>query len=233
MDTGRSRLSRNRNLRLLGAGLVIYGLLGVVIFAIVAAAVMRPLDSIGELTKSVETQRELLVDSMVQGETTIREMASGVRRMDTSLSSARSATTRSSQIAVSVADSMFQLRDAMSLTILGTQPLVGLATGFDQTGSQLLQLSSDLTTIGTSLEANGADAVVTAANLEDLADTVTTLRQSVENGPDVGISTAALDSYRFAIFAVAGWLLLFALGCVVAGAYLISLARRESLETAD
>ena len=115
---------------------------------------------------------------------------------------------------------MFQLRDAMSLSILGTQPLIGLATGFDQTGSQLLQLSSDLTTIGASLETNSADIVTTAANLDELADTVNTLTESVENGPDVGISAEALDAVRIAIFAVAGWLLLFAVGCVVVGAYL-------------
>ena len=60
-------------------------MLGVVIFVIVAVALIRPLDRIGELSQSVEEQRVLLVDSMVQGETTIREMAAGVRRMDTSL----------------------------------------------------------------------------------------------------------------------------------------------------
>ena len=225
-------LTRNRNLRFLGAGLVVYGVLGVVIFAIVAIALTRPLERIGQLSQSVEEQRALLVDSMVQGETTIREMAAGVRRMDTSLTSARSATDRSSQIAVGVAESMLQLRDAMSISILGTQPLIGLATGFDQTGSQLLQLSSDLTTIGVSLETNSADIVTTAANLDELADTVSTLTESVENGPDVGISAEALDAVRVAIFAVAGWLLLFAVGCVVVGAYLVRFARRQTGDAA-
>ena len=194
---------------------------------------MRPLDRIGELSQSVEEQRELLVDSMVQGETTIREMAAGVRRMDSSLNSAQAATGRSSEIAIGVADSMFQLRDAMSLSIFGTQPLIGLASGFDHTGGQLMQLSSDLTTIGSSLETNSADIVITAANLEELADTVNTLTDSVENGPDVGVSAEALNAIRIAIFAVAGWLLLFALGCVVVGAYLFWSAGREVVPATD
>jgi len=204
----------------------------VVIFAIVAVALMRPLDRIGQLSQSVEEQRDLLVDSMVQGETTIREMAAGVRRMDSSLSSARAATGRSSEIAVGVADSMFQLRDAMSLSIFGTQPLIGLATGFDQTGSQLMQLSSDLNTIGASLQTNSADVLTTAANLEELAETVNTLTDSVEKGPDVGISAEALNAIRIAIFTVAGWLLLFAVGCVVVGAYLFRAARRDAVVVA-
>jgi hypothetical protein len=216
-----------RNLRLLGAGLILYGVIGIVIFIVVAVAINRPLDRIGELSRSVEEQRSLLVSSMVQGETTIREMAVGVGRMDESLISARAATDRSSQIALNVSASMLQLRDAMSISVLGTQPLIGLASGFDQTGTQLQQLSSDLTTIGASLAANSADVVTTAADLEELAGTVSTLRDAVETGPAVGISADALDSFRLALFAVAGWLLLFAIGCVVVGAYLIGAARRD------
>ena len=218
-------MTRRRNVRLAGIGLVVYGVLGIVIFFVVAVALTRPLDQIGALSQSVEEQRVLLVDSMVQGETTIREMAAGVRRMDSSLTSARSATDRSSAIAVSVANSMFQMRDAMSVSILGSQPLINLAAGFDQTGSQLLQLSSDLTTIGTSLEANGADIVTTAANLDELADTVNTLTESVDNGPSVELSTAALGNVRIAIFAVSAWLLVFAIGCVGVGAYLVRSSR--------
>lgn len=231
-NSDRSAATRIRNRRLLGVGLVVYGVLGVVIIAIVAVALIRPIDRIGELSTSVEDQRILLVSSMVQGETTLREMAAGVRRMDSSLTSARSATDRSSQIAVGVAQSMFQLRDAMSISILGTQPLIGLAAGFDQTGTQLLQLSSDLTTIGTSLDTNAADVATTAANLDQLADTVNTLTDSVENGPSVGVSAEALDAVRIAIFAVAGWLLVFAVACVVVGAYLFVLAPREARQQA-
>jgi hypothetical protein len=233
VEVNRAPLGRTRNRRLLGLGLIVYGVLGIVIFLVVAVALNRPLDRIGELSQSVEEQRALLVDSMLQGETTIRDMASGVRRMDASLTSARAATSRSSQIAASVATSMYDLRDAMSISIFGTQPLVNLASGFDQTGSQLVQLSSDLTTIGASLEANSADVVTSAADMGELADTVATLRKSVETGPDLSISTEALDGFRVSIFVVAGWLLLFALGCVVVGAYLFRLAQREHAETVD
>jgi uncharacterized membrane protein YedE/YeeE len=49
----------------------------------------------------------------------------------------------------------------------------------------------------------------------------------------VGVSAEALSSIRLAIFAVAGWLLLFAVGCVAVGAYLIWFARRQASETAE
>src|SRR5687768_13069716 len=147
---------RGRRIQLLGGALIGYGIVGVAIFIVVATAINTPLERIRELTQSVEEQRAALIASMDQGETTIRDMATGVRRMDTSLANARVATDRSSGIALGVASSMYQLRDAMGITIpiLGGQPLLGLSSGFDTAGSQLELLSQDLATIGTSLDTN-------------------------------------------------------------------------------
>jgi len=224
---------RARRIQVLGGALIAYGIIGIAIFAVVAVAINRPLERIRELSDSVEEQRTALVDSMDQGETTIRQMATGIRRMDTSLGDAHAATDRSSGIALGVATSMFQLRDAMSIEIpFVGQPLLGLAGGFDQSAVQLQLLSQDLATIGTSLDTNRADVVLTADNLEELADTLDTLTESVRTGPDVGISEEALDAFRLAIFAVAGWLLLFAVGCVLVGLYLIFAGRREVKEAA-
>jgi hypothetical protein len=225
----RAQKRRGQRIQLLGGALIGYGIIGIAIFAIVAVAINKPLERIRELTQSVEEQRTELVASMVQGETTIRQMAMGVRRMDTSLGDAHAATDRSSGIALAVATSMFQLRDAMSLEIpLVGQPLLGLSTGFDQAGTQLQLLSQDLSTIGSSLDTNRTDVSTTATNLERLAATIATLTESVRTGPAVGISEEALDSFRLAIFAVAGWLLLFAVGCAAVGIYLVVVGRREA-----
>jgi hypothetical protein len=224
----RRQRRRGRRIQLLGGALVGYGIIGIAIFAIVATAINSPLERIRELSQSVEEQRTDLIASMVQGEATIRQMASGVRRMDTSLGDAHAATDRSSGIALSVATSMFQLRDAMTLEIpLVGQPLLGLSSGFDQAGSQLQLLSQDLSTIGTSLDTNRGDVSTTATNLERLAGTISTLTESVRTGPTVGVSEEALDSFRLAIFAVAGWLLLFAVGCALVGIYLVIVGHRE------
>ena len=224
----RSARRRGRRFQLLGLALVAYGLIGIVIFAAVAAAINRPLERVGELSQSVEEQRTALIDTMEQTEDTVRQMSESVRRMDASLEDAQAAVTRSSGIAQGVALSMFQLRDSMNITvpIINTQPFSGLAPSFDQAGQQLQLLSQDLTTIGTSLETNQGDVVLTAESLVSLADSVGVLTQTVRDGPGVGISEEALDAFRFALLAVAGWLLLFALGCVLGGLYIFISGRR-------
>jgi hypothetical protein len=218
------RRARRRGLRvaLLGVALIGYGIIGIVIFALVATSIDRPLERVRELTRSVEVQRAALVDSMEHAEMTLRQMSRAVGRMDTSLNDAKLATDRSSGIALGVSTSMYGLRDAMSVEIpLLGQPLVGLAAGFDQVASQLQLLSQDLLTIGTSLDSNRIDVIATAENLGELATSVATLTDSVRTGPGVEISAEALDTFRLSILAVAGWVVLFAIGCVLAGFYLI------------
>ena len=226
---------RGRRTQLTGLALIVYGLVGIAIFVFVAQAINRPLERVRELSESVEEQRAALVASMEQAEETIRQMSAAVGNMDTSLTDAKTATDRSSTISSGLANSMFLLRDQMFITIpiIEAQPFVGLAPGFDQTGQQLSQLSIDLATIGTSLDQNRSDVVATSGNLVDLAESVGDLTEAIQTGPPVAITEDAVDSFRLAIFAIAGWVVLFAVACVLAGLYLIFSGRRAVREMED
>ncbi|CAN5794973.1 hypothetical protein BH24CHL5_BH24CHL5_03930 [soil metagenome] len=215
-----------RRLWVLGTALAGYGVIGIVLFAVVALSIARPLERARRLSSSVEVQRAELVTALEQAETTIGSMAEGVGRMDTSLSQAKAATDRAAGISRGVASSMLQLRDAVSLTIFNTQPLIGLAGGFESSGRQLQLLGEDMTNIGAALDSNRADIAATTTNLTLLATAVGELRIAVRDGPGVEISAATLDAVRMAIYAVATWMVLLAVGCVAGGIYMIGLARR-------
>jgi hypothetical protein len=232
------RRGRGRRQIVLGLVLIFYGLVGIGIFAMVATSIDRPLRQFGELSDAAEEQRAALIDSMERGEEALRQMGGAVGNMDTSLSDAKTATDRSSTIASGLAGSMFLLRDQMFITIpiIEAQPFVGLAPGFEQTGTQLQQLSTDLATIGTSLDRNRGDIASTAESLAELATSLSALTESVRTGPDLGVPEDALETFRLAILAVAGWVVLFAIGCVLAGLYLIShgwqIRRRRGMDEA-
>ena len=230
--TYRRARSRGRRISLLGVALFVYGLLGITIFAFVATAINRPLERVRELSQAVEVQRTALVRSMQEAEDTIRQMSTAVRNMDTSLSDAKVATDRSSGIAQGVSASMYSLRDQMYVTIpiINTQPFIGLVPSFDQAGQQLELLSQDLATIGTSLDTNRADVVTTSANLADLADSLAMLTRAVQSGPTVELTVETIDTLRTAIFAIAGWVVLFAVGCVAVGLYLVWTGWRSGKE---
>jgi hypothetical protein len=217
---------RRGRLRLLGLGLVVYGIIGIILFVIVAVAVARPL----ELAQSVDDERAALVASLTQAETTMRDMSTSVGRLNTSLGTAKTAIDQATTISTSVAQSMYGLRDAMSIQIpiLGGQPLLGLAGNFDTTGQNLDQLSIDISAIGSALNANQADVALTGVNMTNLANSVGKLATSVRDGPAISISTRTLDAVRLGVYAVTAWLVLFALGCLVAGMYLVNVSRRPS-----
>lgn len=216
-----------RHRQIFGVGLIAYGLIGIVVFAVVAFGVSRPLARIGELTHAVDADIAALVDTMEQTESTVRRMATSVQGMDQSLGAAQGAVTRSSDIATGLSTTMLELSGAMNISILGTQPLSGLAAGFENAANQLLLLSQDLAAISTALGANRAEVIATSESLEGLADSVATLTDTVDSGPDLAISDDTLDAVKLGVWAISAWLAIFALGCTVLGVYLVVLGTRR------
>jgi hypothetical protein len=220
--------SRRLRLRLLGAALAIYGLIGIAMFIVIAVNVARPLERARQLSESVDQERAALVSSLDQAQTTIRGMSTSVGNMDTSLSNASTAINQATTVAYEAATSMYGLRDAMSVSIFGAQPLIGLAGNFDTTGQNLNTLGNNVAAIGAALDQNRSDVATTKQNLSALADSVQALTTSVRDGPAVSISTHTLDTVRFAVYAITGWLVVFALGCLIVGIYLLNASRRPT-----
>jgi hypothetical protein len=214
---------------MLGLVVAAYGLVGLLLFIAVAVAVNGPLERAHALTVSLDEERDGLVATMEQARAALVDMSLGVGGVDDSLANAQAATDRAAAISTSLASSMFGLRDAMSITLFGTQPLAGLAAGFDTSGQQLSALSTDLATISTSLDANRGAVVTSAASLGKLAVSLAELRVLVRDSPDVEISTANLDAIRLAVYAICGWLAVLALGCLIGGIYLVRLGGRSRL----
>jgi hypothetical protein len=213
----------------LGLVVAAYGLVGLLLFVAVAVAVNRPLERAHDLSVSLDEQRAALVETMGQARTTLEDMSLGVGAVDGSLADAKAATDRAAGISTSLATTMFGLRDAMSISILGTQPLVGLASGFDNSGQQMSALGTDLATIGTSLNDNRTAVSTTSSNLAKLALSLGELTVMVRESPDVEISAASLDAIRLAVYAICGWLAVLALGCVIGGIYLFRMGGRSRL----
>ena len=223
---------RHPRLRVFGFFLALYGLVGLGLFGVVAVAINQPLERAHNLSVSIDEQRTKLVATMTQAQTTLQHMSLGVAGVDQSLADGKAATDRAAGIATSLASSMFGLRDAMSISIFGAQPLAGLASNFDSTGQQVSLLSTELTTIGTSLDEDRTAVTTTSHDLTDLAESLGQLTTLVVASPDVEISTASLDAIRLAVYAICGWLAVFALGCIFGGFYLFRLGGRRDRPTA-
>ncbi len=214
-------------MQLSGVALIVYGVIGIVLFVGVAVSVGRPLDRLLRLSESAEEVRAAAVESLDQAEATIDGMADGVGRMDDSLGEANAAIGRASTIANGVAASMFQLRDSSNITIFGQAPFAGLSTSFDVAGTQLGLLAQDLTSIGVALETNRTDVGATSENMEDLATTIGDLSDAVNDAPSVEVAPSTINTLRLGIYAICGWLVVLGIACVLGGLYLVRHGRRR------
>jgi hypothetical protein len=213
-------------LRLVGSVLIAYGLIGAVLLGAVGATVARPLDDIATLGSSLDDQQAAALEALDQASATIVDTAAAVRNMDTSLAQANLATVRTAGISRGMAQTMRNLAFEMQLTIFGVQPLIGLAAGFDQSGEQLDLLADDVQAIGTALDSNRADTVAIAGGLDELARSIDRLRVAVAASPNVAGMTGSLGQLQLALLALIGWLLVAAVGSILAGVGCWMAARR-------
>lgn len=212
------RRRARRGLRLLGSVLVAYGLSGVALFILLLATLGPPLAAAGNLSSSLDQQRQEVLDTLDSASATVTRTAAGVRGMDTSLDRAQVATHQAADLAKGMADNMHGLAQAMSVSIFGVQPLVGLSSGFDQTAASFETLSGDLADITTALGANRDSVQSVATSLDSLSVSVAQLTSSIRAGPSFSLGAGgSLTALMIAIFALLVWLALAALGCTFAG----------------
>lgn len=206
-----------RTLRVLGSLLIVYGLSGVVLLGLLAGTLAPPLDEVEALAASVGEQRTAALDALDEAATTARQTATSVRNVDTSLAQAKVATDRAAGLSAGVALSMRELAAAMTIDLFGIQPLIGLVPSFEASATNLDLLATDLAAIGTALDTSRGDTATVAGGMDDLAGSIDQLRDAVADSPDLSVTVGALEPLRVGLLALMAWLLLAAIGCVLAG----------------
>jgi methyl-accepting chemotaxis protein len=215
--------------RFIGALLAIYGLVGLTLLAGGAVLVDRTLGEVDRSTGSLEEQRDLLVRSLRTTADTFGDAATGLEGFDTSIGRARESTGRAAGLARDVSATMAELARTMGLNILGTQPLLPLAAGFDRAAAQLTTLGGDLDAIGTALDQNSADAAITRENLESLHEQVDILATSVEDTDLPSLPAETLGTLRLVAMLLLGWLGLLAIATLTVGLWLLAPGGRRIL----
>jgi len=213
--------------RAAGTLLIIWGVVGMVLLALFFNGFAGPISDINNMAASLEQQRAAGVAAIEKAKTTIDKTATGVRGMDTSLADAKAAIDRASGIATNVGNTMSGLASAMQIQIFGLQPLASLSSGFSDASTQLQGLSTDLATIGTSLDSNRDDAQAVAQSLDDLSSSLNDFKTAVNGGPQLDDVAKSLDSLRIGILALLAWLGALAIGAVAAGIGCFVVARGE------
>jgi hypothetical protein len=134
----------------------------------------------GPLVGRVERLAASATGSMASAANAAGSAADAFDGFDASLSQARASTTDAAAISRDTARTLQSLSDAMSLSILGSQPLLPLADEFATSARQLEEMGGNLDGIGEALGANQEDVASLGDELRELARQLDQLQVAVD-----------------------------------------------------
>ena len=182
-----------RQTRILGLVLVAYGLLGLLVL-VGALAFGGP--AIGRVDEMV-TSAASTMRSASRAATTAADAFDG---FGASMEQARASASDAASLSRDAAATSAALADAMSVSIFGARPLIGLADEFTATSQQLQGLAVNLDGIGTAISASDDDLARVELSLRSLAADLAELRMGIRAGADEPPVSFSLLFYAFLLW---------------------------------
>lgn len=134
---------------------------------------------------------------------------------DTSVLQAHAAASDAANLSRETAATIDALAAAMSLSILGSQPLLPLADEFTASASRMRELGDNMEAIGEALTTNREDIATVGARMRELADSLVGLEGRIGEERTTGIIPLTWLYYGFLL-----WQLLPILAAAVGSAWL-------------
>ena len=194
--------------RVLGWGLIVYGIAGL---ALIVAGAIAGLD--------VATRIERLAadadGTLAAAASATEAAAESFTSVDASLSEAQESASTAAALSRDASGTLRSLAVAMQVNLFGAQPLLPLADEFSTSADQASQLADTLDSVGSSLGDTRTDVSRVGAELEILSDQLGALRTST-GGPD-----GAPPPLRVFIGLLLAWLAVPAVGAIIGGVALV------------
>lgn len=189
-----------RTSRMIAFALIAYGIAGLVLLSILGMAILPMTNTIDTIAHSSADVSDALAST--------RDAFDG---FGASLTEAQRSAERAATAARSSSRAATDLANGMSLSIFGAQPLLSLATGFRQQGTDLAALADELDQLAASLASNGDD-------VRELRGEVATLHA---RATALGTTTSGPSWLVPALLLLLAWMALPALGALLGGLVLL------------
>ena len=155
-------------MRTLGWLLVVYAFLGMLLLV---AAVAVGLPMVGRVQRIADSAS----GSIEAAARSAQAASDALGGFDDSLTQAQASASDAANLSRNAARTLHGLSQAMGVSILGNQPLIGLADDFAASADQLAGLGDSLEQIGQAMGTSQGDVGAVAAELQGLTDQLTEL----------------------------------------------------------
>ncbi|MGI8657855.1 MAG: hypothetical protein ACR2K4_03670 [Candidatus Limnocylindria bacterium] len=193
--------------RVAGWALLLYGVLGLLLVAGGAPTGLSLASSVERLSLTADGTLEAAIRSTDAA-------AKAFVNVDGSLSQAEQSADAAAALARDASGSLSSLAVAMQISLLGAQPLLPLASNFEDSAAQADALAGTLDGVAGSLGDSRVDIARIGSELGELSTELGVLREA-------GGSGASAPPIRLFVMLLLAWLLVPALGGVVTGIMLL------------
>ena len=197
--------------RTLGAGLIVYGVVGLVLAAFLLLA-LGPLDLAG--LGRIDTERQAVVELIAAGENTAADSRAAVERGASSVTAGAEAAEQSAEFTRQLASALRQLGDSLRVELFGSRPLESAAADVEEAAARADAAAVGLDRAATEARA-GADGMTRlSSDLEAAAAQMTAVRAGLTGLGGTGSTLAWL---RIVLIGLVLWLAIPAAVCVWLG----------------
>ena len=218
-------------LRSAAVALAMYGVLGLFIAAAMLVVGITTFGQVISLQTTLETERVALVQSIRTVSGTLRDTAATTADFKKSIDNARGAADQASKLTNDSAGTFRGMGTNLStLSILGFQPLAGVAPQFASTADQLQQMAITLGATRDALAQNGSDVERVGADLAQLQVQLDAVAASLSQPGVLGLEPQGLLPFQVAFYGMCLLVILQSAFALVAGFVLYRLQRALGAE---
>jgi len=199
---GEGRLSRESTRRI-GDALFYYGIAGLVLTVVGIVVLLVAASRLNGVSDRVEAEAARLVTVLDRTATVLDDAGSTVEDVASTLDSADPMISRVATAITTTVDSLHGLQDsAASVSILGANPLGGLANRFGQVAAALDPLDEELAAFGKDLSSDAAKLRTNVASIGALATELHGLHDELAGG----LVSDAFGAIRFMLLSLLAFL---------------------------
>jgi hypothetical protein len=198
--------------RLLGWGLVLYGLVGIALVIVGGTVGLEVAARVEGLTAAAE-------GTLAAAARSVDAAGDAFANVDGSLAESQASAEAGATLALDASGTLASLSSAMELSFFGAQPLLPLAADFATSADQAEALADTLGRVASSLDDTRADVSSIGDELDDLGTELAVLRDSTGAGGDA-------PSIRPFVLLLLAWLLVPALGGLLGGMAVLGMRPR-------
>jgi hypothetical protein len=203
--------------RRLGNGMVAFGVVGLVVTAILAVTWLGGLVALQDLDDRLEDDRQAVAVALGNTANLMASTATALEDVTGSMDSMGAALTDAADLLDRLASTTASLADSLNVTILGQQPFAGAVENLDSIADDLVTFAGHSGTLASDLETLEPSLASLAADLRTVEESVSSLATRVEEFSGVERLVGLVRLYVLLSALLAAWLAVLAAGCIWVG----------------